>query len=226
MINLLLLEDEPNLQRTLAERLTADGFMVESTGTIAEAEAHVALQPFDVAVVDLGLPDGDGFSFAESLIKAQPECSLVFLTAMADPQTRIRGLELGAGDFLAKPFHYKELLIRIRNTLKKDFRLGDLPSEIQIGAARVNFERFMIETAGKRNYLTSKECALLKFLLQRRGRVVSRDEILDFVWSREEIATQRTVDNFIMRLRKHLGQDHYIQSVRGVGYVFKDESVL
>ena len=131
----------------------------------------------------------------------------------------MRGLELGAEDYIVKPFHLKELLLRIENTLKRRRALfDDVPEKLQIGRVEVDFSRFNAGT----HTLTHKECALLKLLVEKQGKVVSREDILDRVWSQEEYPTERTVDNFILKLRKLVEREpekpQLIRSVRGVGY--------
>ena len=142
----------------------------------------------------------------------------------------MRGLELGADDYLTKPFHFRELLLRIQNCLKRAQDLAELPGEmrgvVRIGRAHVDFERFSAEVDGIAHALTHKECAVLRLLASRVGKAVSRDEILDKAWSADEFPTSRTVDNFIVRLRKLVEPDadepRVIRSIRGVGYLLTE----
>jgi DNA-binding response OmpR family regulator len=138
----------------------------------------------------------------------------------------VRGLELGAEDYVTKPFHFKELILRVQNGLKRARYASASPDVIQVGAARVDFAKFVAQVEGaggtKTHSLTHKEVALLKLLVEREGKVVSRDEILNHVWSEDEYPTSRTIDNFVMRLRRLIEVDpenpQTIRSVRGVGY--------
>lgn len=232
---ILVVEDERNVGLTLVERLRREGFDVAWATTREEAGLEIAQRKFNLALLDVGLPDGSGFEVAARLHQSQPAAAIIFLTAFGSPEDRIRGLELGAEDYIVKPFHLKELLLRVRNGLRRAQYLaygpggpggssgpGGPDQETEVGRARIRFPRFEAEVDGKIHPLTHKECALLKLLVDRRGSVVSRDEILNHVWSENEFPTSRTVDNFIMRLRRLVETDpenpRVIRSIRGVGY--------
>ncbi|MCM2279099.1 MAG: response regulator transcription factor [Oligoflexia bacterium] len=223
---LLVLEDERNVGATLVERLRKEGFDVAWAASVEEARLEIGQRRFDLALLDVGLPDGSGFDVAEELRKLAPSTSIIFLTAMGSPEDRVRGLELGAEDYVVKPFHLKELLLRVNNGLKRARYLSSSLEEqgdsLVIGKAQVHFSKFEAEVDGKTHSLTHKEVALLRLLVERRGKVVSRDEILNHVWSEDEFPTSRTIDNFIMRLRRLVEADpenpQVIRSIRGVGY--------
>ncbi|MFI4896133.1 MAG: response regulator transcription factor [Steroidobacterales bacterium] len=227
---LLLLEDERNVAETLVERLRAAGFAVMRAESVASARRAIAEGTFQVAVLDVGLPDGSGFDVARALREHAPATAILFLTAHANPEDRIRGLELGADDYVGKPFHFRELLLRIQNCLKRaqDLALvpGEMRGQVRIGRALVDFERFVATVDGQTQSLTHKECAVLRLLASRAGKAVSRDEILDRAWSADEFPTSRTVDNFIVRLRKLIEIDaadpRVIRSIRGVGYLLTE----
>lgn len=224
--NILVVEDEKNLGLTLVERLEKDGFLVTLAGTADDARSWISKKKFNLCLMDVGLPDGSGFEVAELLRKEQPAAALIFLTAHGTPEDRVHGLELGAEDYIVKPFHLKELLLRVQNGLKRArYVTSELEGEeetVQIGKAVIHFVRFEVEVAGKMTPLTHKETALLRLLVNKRGKVVSRDEILDHVWSKDEYPSPRTIDNFIMRLRRLVEVNpedpQIIRSVRGVGY--------
>jgi two-component system alkaline phosphatase synthesis response regulator PhoP len=221
-----VLEDEKNVGSTLVERLRREGFEVAWAMTVEEARLEIGARRFDLALMDVGLPDGSGFEVAALLRDSQPAAAIIFLTACGSPEERVRGLELGAEDYVVKPFHLKELLLRVRNGLKRARYLtaeaADSDVEVEVGRARISFSRFEALEGGRRHVLTHKETALLKLLVERRGKVVSRDEILNHVWSEDEFPTSRTIDNFIMRIRRLVERDpenpETIRSVRGVGY--------
>ena len=222
---LLVLEDEKNIGLTLVERLQLEGFEVVWVRSIEEGRIEVAKRRFDLALLDVGLPDGSGFDLAKEIRAKSPATATLFLTAHGLPEDRVRGLELGAEDYVVKPFHFKELLLRIRNALKRASTLSWV-DQVQVGAAEVNFGKFEARVQGVSHSLTHKEIALLKLLYERRGNVVSRDDILNQVWSETEFPTARTVDNFIMRLRRLVEIDpenpQVIKSVRGVGYLLTE----
>jgi len=224
---LLLVEDEKNVGSTLVERLEKEGFEVSWNNSVAQAREGISSSPFDLALLDVGLPDGSGFEIAQYLRKKQPRTAIIFLTAFGTPEDRIRGLELGAEDYVVKPFHLKELILRVHNGLKRAKYLSAPGSVLDsasaaIGKAQIHFLRFEAEVGGQVLPLTHKEVALLRLLVERRGCVVSRDEILNHAWSDDEFPTPRTVDNFILRLRKLVEenpeQPQVIKSVRGIGY--------
>jgi len=223
---LLLVEDDPNVASTLAARLTGEGFTVTHAANVRAARAALQQQHFDAAVLDVGLPDGNGFDVAIHLREISPGTALLFLTAHGTPEDRIRGLEIGADDYMTKPFAFRELLLRIQNMLK---RAGDIAQRsaavtgpVRIGIATVDFARFTAESGGMLHRLTHKECAVLKLLVEQAGKAVSRDEILGHAWAPDEFPTERTVDNFILRLRRLVERDpadpRTIRSIRGVGY--------
>ncbi|MEO8307531.1 MAG: response regulator transcription factor [Pseudomonadota bacterium] len=223
---LLLLEDDANVAGTLASRLTTEGYAVTYANSVRAAREALAGPAFQVAILDVGLPDGSGFEVAQTLRDRSPATAVLFLTAYGTPQDRIRGLELGADDYVTKPFVFRELLLRIQNVQRRATYLQQ-PGAVQgatsrIGMADVDFGRFTARVGDKVHRLTHKECAVLKLLAERAGNAVTRDEILDRAWSPDEFPTQRTVDNFIVRLRKLVERDpsnpQSILSVRGVGY--------
>jgi two-component system alkaline phosphatase synthesis response regulator PhoP len=229
---LLLLEDEANVGSTLQDRLGLEGFTVRWAKSVEEAKSALEGGSFRIALLDVNLPDGSGFDVARKIRDQHPKTAVVFLTAAGTPEDRIHGLELGAEDYVVKPFHFKELVLRIQNVLKRARFVADGPTpepRVKIGRCVVNFQEYQLEAEGRKVALSHKECALLKLLYEKRGQVVSRDEILDLVWSEDEYPTPRTVDNFIVRLRKLVEPDAenptLIRSVRGVGYLLEKEPV-
>ena len=222
---LLLVEDDANVAHTLAGRLRQEGFAVTHAASVAAARAALARQRFQAAVLDVGLPDGDGFEVARHLRETSPQTAMLFLTAYGTPEDRIHGLELGADDYMTKPFAFRELLLRIHNMLKRarDLSQSGAPAgPVRIGEATVDFARFTADSGGTVHRLTHKECAVLQLLVERTGRAVTRDEILSRAWAPDDFPTERTVDNFILRLRRLVERDpgnpETIRSIRGVGY--------
>jgi DNA-binding response OmpR family regulator len=229
-VRLLVVEDERNVAETLIERLRGAGYAVTHADSLTAARRVIGESAFALALLDVGLPDGTGFDLARVLRERAPATAIIFLTAHASAEDRIRGLELGADDYVGKPFHFRELLLRIHNCLKRAQELAQLPGEMRgqfrIGRALVDFERFSAAIHGESQALTHKECAVLRLLAERVGKAVSRDEILDHAWSADEFPTSRTVDNFIVRLRKLVEIDaadpRVIRSIRGVGYLLTE----
>jgi two-component system, OmpR family, alkaline phosphatase synthesis response regulator PhoP len=230
-ISLLLVEDDANVAGTLSTRLYSEGFTVTHAATVRAAHEAVGKQHFQAAVLDVGLPDGNGFDVARHLREISPQTAMLFLTAYGSPEDRIHGLELGADDYMTKPFVFRELLLRIQNMLKRavDLQQSDASSgPRRIGKALVDFGRFTVQTNEGLHRLTHKECAVLRLLTDHAGNAVTRDEILSRAWAPDEFPTERTVDNFILRLRKLVEHDpsnpQTIRSIRGVGYQLENES--
>ena len=164
--HLLVVEDERNVGETLAERLQAAGYRVTLAASAARARQAWRAQAPQLTLLDVGLPDGNGFDLAGELRAAVPQSAIIFLTAHGNPEDRVHGLELGADDYLTKPFHFRELLLRIQNCLKRAQDLANLPGEVRgqlrIGRALVDFERYSAVVEGEHHALTHKECAVLR----------------------------------------------------------------
>lgn len=226
---LLVVEDEANLGQTLSERLTRAGHEVVWARSVAGAKEELVRQRFDLALLDIGLGDGSGLSLAEWMRAKSAGTAIIFLTAMGDPAHRIKGLEIGAEDYVVKPFHFQELLLRIENGLRRARFCESGLDRVRVGRATVSFQNHEAEAGGETTRLGQRETALLKLLVERRGAVVSRDVILDEVWSRDDYPTPRTVDNFILKLRRLVettpDEPTVIRSVRGVGYQLDAASV-
>jgi DNA-binding response OmpR family regulator len=221
---ILVVEDEPNVGTTLVDRLKLEGYDVQWAKSAAQAIQSISQTPAPrLVLLDVGLPDQSGFEVATEIRRRSPQSAIIFLTAFGNAEDRVRGLELGAEDYVVKPFHFKELLLRIQKGLKRaESLVQSEEGPVQIGKARVHFSRFQAERDGETFPLTHKECLVLRLLYDRQGQVVSRDEILNQAWSEDEYPTPRTVDNFIVKLRKRIEEDPenptVIRSVRGVGY--------
>lgn len=226
---ILLVEDEETLAIGLEYNLSEEGYLVdwESDGKSALVKIKDSL--YDLIVLDVMLPYVDGFEVAEKVREKYPQLPILFLTARTGVQDRIKGLEIGADDYLTKPFHLKELLLRVKGMLKrqswyKEDR-GNLKS-FKFGKNEINFENLSCKTAQKEIQLTSHEANLMKYFIDNKGIILSREELLKNVWKIESSIETRTVDNFIARLRKYFEPDPdkpiYIKSVRGEGYIFSD----
>lgn len=211
MTKILLVEDDSSLGATLHERLIKEGYDVHWTTSRKEALAAGRERVFDLYIFDVGLPDGDGFELARE-IGPKP---LIFLTAQGDAESRLQGYDLGAEEYIPKPFHLRELLMRIRHVLENHRPMVELKTKTGL----FNFDKLTFEKNGQSESVPVKDMQLLKLLIDRSPRVVSRDEALNALWGEDKFPSNRTVDNAILRLRTLLAEEAaLIESVRGVGY--------
>jgi DNA-binding response OmpR family regulator len=216
MNHLLLVEDDLSLGQTLTERLEKQPYKVTWAKSLSQARESVQKDQFDLIILDVGLPDGSGFDFAREVKKTRL-APFIFMTAMAGAPQRLEGFELGAEEFIPKPFHLKEMLIRVRHVLENHAK----KTSLKVGSRTIDFQRMaIIDSSGAADYLPARDFQLLEFLIQASPRVVSRDEILEALWGSEKFPSNRTIDNVIVRLRSLLGEEgnQCIRSVRGVGY--------
>ncbi len=213
MSRVLLVEDDQSLGTTLTERLRKEGFDAEWSATIADASLTFQRGVWDLVILDVGLPDGSGFDLARR-IRAFASTPIMFMTAASSAQNRLEGFELGAADFIPKPFHLKELFIRIRHVLDQHATRHVIP----FGRKSIDLDAMaVVHDDGSREYPQPRDFKILRMLIEWSPRVVSRDEILDRVWGQDCFPAERAVDNAIVRLRHSLGEGS-IRSVRGVGY--------
>ena len=224
-IQLLVVEDEPNLADTLSEYLESKGFNLILARNASEARAAFNLPHFhpQVVLMDIGLPDGDGLELAREFRAQRKDFVLLFLSAQNDPETKFEGLQMGAEDYITKPFDLRELTLRLERILSSRADLDTLSEEILLGDLKIWFRRFeLLDGDGEVISLGQKEQAILKMLYQRANNVVSRDDIIEDVWGENSFPSNRTVDNYIVKLRKWLESSKEdaakISSVRGIGY--------
>ncbi|MBZ0121561.1 MAG: response regulator transcription factor [Sandaracinaceae bacterium] len=226
--HLLVVEDEEHLAAGLKLNLELEGYAVDLARTAREAGERL-LRPdaYDAIVLDVMLPDLDGFELCERLRKSGNYTPVIMLTARSAAEDRVRGLESGADDYLVKPFELNELLARVRSLLRRRQweRTDDAPTgKVRFGRAQIDFETHEVDVSGQGVKLTRLELDLVRYFVENAGRVIGRDELLEAVWKLRNYSTARTVDNFISRLRKHFEVDpanpeHFL-SVRGRGYKF------
>ncbi len=222
-LSLLLVEDEPNLGQTLRDYLRAKKFSVELAVSCAEARVKFLEFAPTIIILDIGLPDGDGISLATEFRNRRKDCVLLFCTALNDPSLRVEGLELGAEDYITKPFELKELTLRLDRILKSRKITLQNPDEYKFGKLSFWPKRFEIKDAsGAVSSLGQKECAILELLIEKKNEVVARDEMIESIWGENSFPTNRTIDNYIVKLRKWADSDEsntlQITSVRGIGY--------
>ena len=201
---ILLVEDDPDLSTTITDYLSEEGLEVERAADGATARRRLARGGFDLVVVDLGLPDESGLDLTRH-VRSTTQAGIVILTGRGDPVDRVVGLELGADDYLAKPFSPNERVARVRALLRRAGR-GTAPAAktLAYGPIALDTERHLVSTDGRDVALTAKEFLLLEYLLLHRGRVLSRDVLLTDVWGYRYTGGTRTVDVHVRRLRERL----------------------
>ena len=230
-----VIEDESHLAAGLKLNLELDGFAVDIAETARRA-AQFLVRPhaYGAIVLDVMLPDLDGFEFCTKLRASGNYTPVIMLTARRSPLDRVRGLEAGADDYLTKPFELSELLARIRSLLRRQQWQGSArdngrdAATLQFGAVRVDFDSHEVSVDGKPLSLTQLEFALLQYFAEHPDQVLSRDELLENVWQLRNYPNTRTVDNFVLRLRKYFEPDasrpvHFV-SVRGLGDRFRRQN--
>lgn len=225
-MRILLVEDEETIRELLRLNLELEGYEVVSTGNGKHALELIAGQHFDLLLLDVMLPDVDGFSITEQVRLSDTATPILLLTAKDMAQDRVTGLKKGADDYLTKPFNLEELLLRVSKLLHRSQRVkGEAIALFEFGNNKVNFETFEATTfRGDNITLTKKEAMLLKLLVERKNEVVSRNQILQAVWGYDVFPSTRTIDNFILAFRKYFEEDaknpRFFHSIRGVGYKF------
>jgi len=224
-LRILLIEDEPSLVLTLTDLLTEQGYLVESAldglSGLAKAQSH----HFDLVILDVMLPGKDGLQVCRELRASGNHVVVLMLTAKTQLLDRVAGLKLGADDYLAKPFEPPELLARIEALLRRsDKQTPVRVSRFRFGEVEVDFEKGDVAKRGKRINLAGKELDLLRYLIDHRGTVVSRNDLLQTVWDYQPGVSSRTIDVHVAWLRQKLEDNpqspQYIHTVRGVGYRF------
>lgn len=228
--SICLVEDDPTISQFVRDRLSREGYEVDA---YRSAEAAMATQrEWDLYVLDIMLEgDMSGLQLCAHLRNQDPQIPILMLSALSEANNRIEGLKVGADDYLTKPFEMEELLLRVSAMLRRRGWYGSLPYDTALfrwNDKWIDFRRFEAGHGNKRFSLSQKECMLMKLLIEKQGEVVTRSEILDKVWGYDVFPSSRTVDNFILRLRKYFDPDSSqasgITAVRGLGYKFTPEA--
>jgi len=221
--HILVVDDDDRLRRLLVKYLSEKGFMVSAAPDAADARVRLGGIEFDAIILDLMMPGESGLDFAEDLRRTN-SVPILMLTAMAEPEDRIGGLERGADDYLTKPFEPRELLLRLNNILKRVPAPVEIPVEIRLGDAVFDPERGELEKAGKPVRLTDIEVALLRVLARRPGETINREDLIEMTGAS---GGGRAVDVQVTRLRRKIELDpklpRYLQTVRGRGYVLSPD---
>jgi DNA-binding response OmpR family regulator len=226
---ILVIEDDPSILRGLQLNLSMEGYTVRSSMDGQQGLEMARSEAPDLVVVDVMLPSLGGLEIVREIRKDDPDLPVLILSAKGQESDKVAGLQLGADDYLVKPFGLKELLARVDALLRRRRAAGEggrgAPKAIRkIGELEVDLESRRAAVAGRALELTSREFDLLAFFVSHPERVFSRDQLLEAVWGSRYFGTARTVDNFVARLRTHIGDDadhpRHLETVRGVGYRF------
>lgn len=228
---ILLVEDEESLLDIILMNLKLEGYDVSVARDGKQAIDMARQARFDLCILDIMLPKVDGFTVCKTLRLDNNRVPILFLSAKSTGADRVEGLKIGGDDYLTKPFNLEELLLRVSNLIRLHRRTEQEPKEMEtfsFGDNQINFNTFEITTYDKKNLTLSKrEIQLLKFLIERRGEVVAREEILETIWGYDVYPSTRTIDNYILAFRKYFEPDSknpkYFHSIRGVGYKFVSE---
>ncbi|MFQ5498565.1 MAG: response regulator transcription factor [Candidatus Zixiibacteriota bacterium] len=227
MKTILLAEDDSNLADGLIMNLEAEGYQVAHTGNGSRVIEEVRRGDFDLLLLDIMLPGLDGLEICKRLRADGVILPILFITARDQTEDKVEGLIVGGDDYITKPFDVAELFARIQGIFRRQAWLAarDQVSDVYSFDGRIiNFSTFDAEGPGGKFELTHKECMVMKYLVERAGQVVSRDQLLDAVWGYHSYPTNRTIDNFILKLRRIFEDDpkrpSHIETIRGIGYRF------
>jgi two-component system OmpR family response regulator len=219
-LRILVVEDDPDLRRQLVSALTDAGYAVDVASDGEEGFFLGDTEPYDVVILDVGLPKMDGISVLEQWRRAERKMPVIILTARDRWSDKVSGMDAGADDYMAKPFHMEELLARVRAQLRRS--TGHAKSEIECGPLRLDTKTARVTCSGQTIKLTSHEYRLLAYLMHHNGRVVSRTELVEHLYDQDFDRDSNTIEVFIGRLRKKIPVD-LIKTVRGLGYRLSQE---
>ena len=223
-MKILIIEDEPDIRRNLEYNLSREGFSISTAASISEANTLLASTDYNLILLDLMLPDGSGLDLCKS-IKSNSDTEsipIIILTAKDDEVDKVVGFELGADDYVTKPFSVRELILRVKAVLKRGSKKKEIVEVVrQFGDLKIDVDSHEVLVDDTKINLTALEFRLLRQLVDTRGRVQSRDQLLSDVWGYSAEVTTRTVDTHVKRLREKLGpMGKYVHTIRGVGYKF------
>jgi two-component system OmpR family response regulator len=222
-VRILVVDDEPNIVDVISMALRFEGFGVESASTGADAIAAVAARPPQLLVLDVMLPDIDGFEVARRLASARAEVPIIFLTARDSTEDVVHGLTVGGDDYVTKPFSLEELVARIRTILRRSGLSEEASSKLVLGDLELDEDTHEVMRGGREIDLTATEFRLLRYLMLNPRRVLTRSQLLDHVWNYDFGGDARVLETYISYLRKKIDVDAppLIHTVRGVGYALR-----
>jgi two-component system alkaline phosphatase synthesis response regulator PhoP len=228
--SILLVEDEENLHEALRMNLELEGYQVTSAYDGIAAMKAIQNEYFDLLILDVMIPEIDGFAVTQNIRLSNTEVPILILSARDSSADKVLGLKKGADDYMTKPFNLEELLLRVQKLISKNKRLqekSNVGDQYTFGGHTIDFKaQEAVTAAGEKIQLSKKEIMLLKLLIENKNDVVPREKILQSVWGYNVYPTTRTIDNFILNFRKYFEEDsrnpRYFHSVRGVGYKYAE----
>lgn len=225
MAKILVVEDEPSMRMGLVDNLEFEGYEIDHADNGKLGLQKILEGNFDLVILDVMLPGMSGFDVCKTARSKGVKTPIILLTAKGEEIDKVLGLELGADDYITKPFSLRELLARIKAIMRRSERSSDSAADttaISIGKLNVNFVTYNAETEGESVPLSYKEFEILKYLFEHKNNTVSRDQLLNDIWGEDVFTTSRTIDNFILKLRQKIEQDpnhpKIILTVHGIGY--------
>ena len=221
---ILIIEDDISILRGLKDNLEYEGYGV-TTETDGTKGLNLALEKeVDLVLLDIMLPNMNGYEICRKVKKEKPDLPIIMITARGSEVDKVSGLDIGADDYVTKPFSIPELMARVRAIFRRVDQLYNIPEEYSFGKVRLDFKRYQAFRNNKEIKLSSKEFSIMEYFIQHEGEAVHRHDLLSEVWGYEAMPTTRTIDNFILDLRKKLEEDpskpKHIVTVRSIGYRF------
>ncbi|MBE5960900.1 MAG: response regulator transcription factor [Lachnospiraceae bacterium] len=223
-MRVLIVEDENDLNRVITKKLKAEGYSVDSCFNGEEALEYIRAAEYDIIIMDIMMPKMNGYDALKQMRQNKVTTPVLFLTAKDAIEDRVKGLDLGADDYLVKPFAFDELMARLRVMVRR--KHGTVTNEVRIADLTIESDSHLVKRGEKKITLTAKEYSILEYLVQNAGMVLSRDKIESHVWDYDYQGASNMIDVYIRNLRRKLDDGYetkLIQTVRGVGYVLREE---
>jgi DNA-binding response OmpR family regulator len=224
-MKVLLAEDDRDFGNILSQYVTISGFDVTLTRDGKEAWENFNRNKPDICVFDVMMPEMDGFTLGEKIKEASPEIPIIFLTAKSMKEDIVKGLKIGADDYITKPFDPEVLILRINNILKRVYSSAN--DEFRVSSTLLKFNNLELISGDTREKLTLKEAQLLKYFIINKNKILAREDILNEIWGEDDYFLGRSMDVFISRLRKFISEDKHIdiRTVRGTGFILEEISI-
>ena len=222
-MRVLVVEDEKDLNRVITRKLKAEGYSVDSCFDGAEALDYMEMTPYDVIVMDIMMPEKNGYQVLKEMREKGNRSPVLFLTARDALEDRVKGLDLGADDYLVKPFHFEELMARIRVMLRRNH--GSVSNRLALADLTLDCDTHEVRRGEKRIELSAKEFSILEYMLRNKGIVLSREKLETHIWNYEYQGASNMIDVYIRYLRLKIDKEFeskLIHTVRGVGYVLRE----